>query len=66
LFVALTNIDKTRLVGGTENVNSMQNFLYNNKDIPSKMSTLGRQMVKKGQNLVNIVKECPPKIKNVS
>ena len=37
----------------------MQIFPYNRNVITSQMSTWVRQVVKKDQNLVNVVKECP-------
>ena len=37
----------------------MQFSPFNSIGIPSQMSIRGRQVVKKGQNLVNVVKECP-------
>ena len=57
---AFTNyVDKTRQLGVTGNVNGMQISPYNRKGIPSQMSTWGSSVVKKGQNLVNVVKEYP-------
>ena len=56
---AFTNyVDKMRQVGVTGNVNGMRIFPFF-KGIPSQMSTRGRQVVKKVQNLVNVAKECP-------
>ena len=43
----------------TGNVNGVLIFSYNSKGIPLQMSNRGRQVVKKGQKFVNIVKECP-------
>ena len=61
---SLTNfVDKTSLVSGTENVNDtvgrlslipVKEFLYNCQPEVGGWS-------KKGQNLVNLVQECPPK-----
>ena len=45
-----------RWVGGTRNVNGIQIFHYNNKEIPLQMSM---QVVNNGHNLINVVKERP-------
>ena len=57
---AFTNyVDETRWVGGTGNVNDMHIIPYNSREILStNVNPVGRWS-KKGQNLVNIVKECP-------
>ena len=53
-------VDKTRLVGGTGNVNGMQISPYNTSiEIHSPLPTKGKQVVNNLQNLVNIVKEQP-------
>ena len=39
--------------------NGIQIFPRNSKEIPSQMSARGRWVVKNGQNLINVVCECP-------
>ena len=59
---AFTNyVDKTRQVGGTGNVNGMQIFPYKCKGNSFTNVKPGQTDYKKGQNLVNVVKECPLK-----
>ena len=54
---AFTNDDDKQVV--LEMSTECQFCLYSSKGFSSQMSTRGRQVVKKGQNFVNVVKECP-------
>ena len=51
------NVNQTRWVGGSGNINDLQTFPFDSEGIPSKCQQGGE--VKKGQNIVNVVCECP-------